>query len=464
MQQQRNSMSALTIHATHPILWREHTKTTLSLALILALALSLGFTGCGDGSHKHPPNAPNDGDDDPGVAGTLDASFGGGVGIVTTPIDHMAFAMAIQNDGKILVAGGGNSGQAATVVRYNTDGSLDTDFGTGGIAALPAGSNELSIANDLAIDGDGKIVVAGIGSNGGFFRVAAARLNSDGSLDTSFGSSGIFYSPFTSNGSYGAQGVAIQDDGKIVLVGETADKFVVVRLTTSGSLDTAGFGGGNGYVTTVIQDYSYACAVAIQDDGKIVVTGKSYRGPVGSWDNYAASVARYNTDGSLDTAGFGNPDGYIIDADLDDPQAMALQNGKIVVAGGALVGSCYQFAMLRFNADGSLDGTFGDTGLVTTPVGEAAANAEAYSIALADDGIVLGGHVSIYPDAWMALARYTADGSLDTTFGSPDGYVLTEIGTSPYPYGLAIDDDGKIVAAGGNGSSPSEYFVARYLP
>lgn len=410
MQQQRNSMSALTIHATHPILWREHTKTTLSLALILALALSLGFTGCGDGSHKHPPNAPNDGDDDPGVAGTLDASFGGGVGIVTTPIDHMAFAMAIQNDGKILVAGGGNSGQAATVVRYNTDGSLDTDFGTGGIAALPAGSNELSIANDLAIDGDGKIVVAGIGSNGGFFRVAAARLNSDGSLDTSFGSSGIFYSPFTSNGSYGAQGVAIQDDGKIV------------------------------------------------------VTGKSYRGPVGSWDNYAASVARYNTDGSLDTAGFGNPDGYIIDADLDDPQAMALQNGKIVVAGGALVGSCYQFAMLRFNADGSLDGTFGDTGLVTTPVGEAAANAEAYSIALADDGIVLGGHVSIYPDAWMALARYTADGSLDTTFGSPDGYVLTEIGTSPYPYGLAIDDDGKIVAAGGNGSSPSEYFVARYLP
>ncbi|MSM38156.1 MAG: hypothetical protein GJT30_00840 [Geobacter sp.] len=391
-----------------------------------------------------------------GTAGALDTTFGG-TGYVTTTIDGIANAIAIQVDGKILVAG---SGTDATVVRYNTDGTLDTGFGTAGIATLPAGSSELSIIKGLALDSNGKIVVAGVGTSGGFFRMAAARLNTDGSLDTTFGASGIFYSPFTSNGSYGAQDVAIQADGKIVLVGETADKFAVVRLNTDGSRDTTGFGSPNGYVTTAIQGYSHAQKVAIQGDGKIVVMGQSF---LSNFTNFAATVARYNTDGTLDTT-FGSPNGYVIDTRLDDPQAMALQSGKIVISGGAIVGPIYQFAMLRFGTDGVSDSTFGTTGLVTTPVGGAGVSGEAYSLALTSgDGIILAGHVSTTP-AQIGVARYSSNGVLDTTFGSPDGYVLTSIGTSPYPYAAIIDGNGKIVIAGGQGSGTASYFVVRYLP
>lgn len=391
-----------------------------------------------------------------GTAGALDTTFGG-TGYVTTTINGIAHAIAMQADGKILVVG---SGTNATLVRYNTDGTLDTGFGTAGIATLPAGSSELSVINGLALDGSGKIVVAGIGTSGGFFRMTAARLNSDGSLDTAFGAGGIFYSPFTSNGSYGAQDVAIQADGKIVLVGETGDKFAVVRLNTDGTSDTSGFGGGSGYVTTVIQAYSHAQKVAIQADGKIVVMGQSYSS---TFTNQAVTIARYNADGTLDTTGFGSPNGYVADTRMNDPQAMALQSGKIVVAGGAIVGPIYQFAMLRFGADGVSDSTFGTTGLVITPVGGAGIDGEAYSLALTGSGIILSGHVSTSP-AQIGVARYSTNGVLDTTFGTPDGYVLTSIGTSPYPYATAIDGNGKIVVAGGQGSGTAAYFVIRYLP
>ena len=391
-----------------------------------------------------------------GTAGNLDTTFGG-TGIVTTTINGIANALAIQVDGKILVAG---SGTDATVVRYNTNGSLDTGFGTGGIATLPAGSSELSVINGMALDSNGKIVVAGIGTSGGFFRMAAARLNSDGSLDTTFGAGGIFYSPFTSNGSYGAQGVAIQADGKIVLAGETADRFAVVRLNTDGTRDTSGFGSPNGYVTTVIQGNSHAQKVAIQADGKIVVMGQSYSS---TFTNFATTLARYNTDGTLDTTGFGSPNGYLIDTRVTGPNAMALQSGKVVVTGGVIAGSIFQFGMLRFNADGGADSTFGNAGLVTTPVGGAGVSCEPYALTLTSSGIILAGRVSTTP-AKIGVARYSSNGVLDTTFGTPDGYVLTTIGTSPYPYATLIDGNGKIVVAGGQGSGTSAYFVTRYLP
>ncbi|RII30479.1 MAG: hypothetical protein CXR30_05700 [Geobacter sp.] len=146
----------------------------------------------------------------------------------------------------------------------------------------------------------------------------------------------------------------------------------------------------------------HAQKVAIQADGKIVVMGQSYSS---TFTNQAATVARYNADGTLDTT-FGSPNGYVTDTRMNDPLAMALQSGKVVVAGGAIVGPIYQFAMLRFGTDGVAD----------------------------------------------------------STFGTPDGYVLTTIGTSPYPYATAIDGNGKIVVAGGQGSGTAAYFVVRYLP
>jgi uncharacterized delta-60 repeat protein/uncharacterized repeat protein (TIGR02543 family) len=391
----------------------------------------------------------------PGAAGDLDTSFGG-TGVVTTPSDGMGYAVAIQGDGKILVAGDG-----ASVVRYEADGDLDLEFGTDGIANLPSGFSSI---RGMAVQGNGKIVVAGIGSSSGY-RMAAARLNSDGGIDGTFGTAGngyVFYSPFTSNGSYGAQGVAIQSDGKIVLAGETSDRFAVVRLTTAGVLDTdatTGFGPGHiGYVTTVIQNYAHANAVAIQDDGKIVVAGQSF---LSDHTNHAASVARYNTDGTLDIAGWGGGLGYIWSTYIPDATALAIQNGRIVVTGGHLVDSHFEFAMIGFAANGWLDNTFGEGGFVTSPIGD---SATAYAMAVSDEGILLAGHAAVGTDHFLAVARYDVNGGLDTTFGSPDGYVFTVIGASPYPYGLAIDSIGRIVVAGGQGMDPSAFFVARYLP
>ena len=427
--------------------------------IVLAVMAVMVLAGCGDSGSSPGDDGPNGGAV-VGEAGDLDITFGG-TGVVTTDIDGMGFALLIQDDGKILVAG---SGDQATLVRYNPDGTLDEDFGTSGIVTLPGGTPSLTIIRALAlqtIGGETKIIVAGVGTSGGFFRMAAARLNpDDGSIDDTFGTAGnghIFYSPFTSNGSYGAQGVAIQDDGNIVLAGETADRFAVVRLTSTGSLDTT-FGAPNGYVTTAIQDYSHASAVAIQDNGNIVVAGQSFRS---DYTNFAASVARYTTDGAIDIAGWGAGLGYILAPFITDPTALVLQNGRIVITGSHLVGSHFEFAMIGFAANGWLDDTFGEGGYVTTPVGD---DATAFAMAVSDDGIMLAGQASVGSDALLAVARYSANGSLDTTFGSPDGYVFTVVGASPYPYGLAIDSIDRIVAAGGQGMSPSAYFVARYLP
>lgn len=388
----------------------------------------------------------------PGEAGSLDTSFGG-TGFVTTVIDGMAEAMVIQDDGKILVAG---SGDDATVVRYNPDGTLDDSFGTGGIVTLPA---DFVKVTDMAIEpgdsDDFRIVLAGIGSSGGTYRMSAARLNANGGLDTSFAGDGIFHSSFTSNGSYGAQGVAIDADRKIVLAGETSGRFAVIRLTTNGDLDTT-FGSPNGWVTTVIQDNSHATAVAIQDDGKIVVAGQSY---LDGFTNFAASIARYNTDGTLDSDEWGA--GYILSTYISEPTALVIRNGRVVIAGGHLSGSFFEFAMLGFDSIGWLDSTFGEGGYVATRIGD---DATPYAMAAGADGIMLAGNTRVGTEARLAVARYSADGELDTIFGSPDGYVLTELGTSPYPYGLALDALGRIVVAGGQGSGTSAYFVVRYMP
>jgi hypothetical protein len=118
--------------------------------------------------------------------------------------------------------------------------------------------------------------------------------------------------------------------------------------------------------------------------------------------------------------------------------------------------------MLGFDANGWLDNSFGDGGFVTTPLGD---SATAYAIALSDDGILLAGRASIGSDAVLAVARYTANGSLDTTFGNANAHEFTEVGASPYAYGLVIQpSDGKIVVAGGQGMGSSSFFVARYLP
>ena len=353
------------------------------------------------------------------LSGSLDTTFGKS-GMVTTPIgsgNAVAHALGIQSDGKIVAAGSSNNigNDDFTLVRYNTDGSFDTTFGTGGIVTTPIGSGN-AVANALGIQSNGMIVVAGyslLSSTENVFTLV--RYKTDGTLDnTGFGAGGIVTTPIGSVGDY-ALALGIQSDGKIVVAGYsfniTTNKydFALVRYNTNGNLD-AGFGTG-GKVTTPIGSGSVndqADALGIQSDGKIVVAGYYHNGS----NNYFIALVRYNTNGSLDTTfnttgivttSIGS--GSTID---DEAHALVIQSdGKIVVAGSSYdnTRSKYDFALVRYNTNGSLDTTFNATGIVTTPIG----SSDDFALALgiqSNGRIVVAGYSLIGSNDDFSLVRY----------------------------------------------------------
>jgi uncharacterized delta-60 repeat protein len=402
-------------------------------------------------------------------AGDLDLGFGTG-GKVTTDFSggDRATAVVLQSDGKIVLAGFDGSGDFA-LARYNADGSLDTTFGSGGKVTTDfAGGNDS--ANAVALQSDGKIIVAGTTYTGvGAADFALARYNADGSLDTRFGSGGKVTTDFSRRTDH-AQAVAIQSDGKIVVAGQSYtvgkkgyngdDEFALARYNADGSLDT-GFGSRGKVLTSIGSGASDAFGVALQGDGKIVVAGRA----IGSSQSMDIAVARYTAGGSLDTT-FGSGGTVLTDFAGYGDQALgvALQgDGKIVAAGETNPGSSYDdFALVRYTTTGSLDTTFGSGGKVTTDF--AGYYDRAYSVAIQSDGeIVAAGRGGGAAD--FALARYTTSGSLDTGFGS-GGKVTTDFaGSDDKAFGVAIQSDGKIVAAGYARSSTGydDFALARYL-
>ena len=388
--------------------------------------------------------------------GSLDISFGSN-GIVTTPIGpgiDYAESVAIQSDGKIVVAGvtQGNNDWDFALARYNSDGSLDNTFGSNGIVVTQIGSS-YNYAYSLAIQSDGKIVVAGDSYNGINYDFAVVRYNSDGSLDNTFGSNGIVTTEFGSDDS--GNSVAIQPDGKIVVAGfshQGNDDFAVARYNIDGSLDNSF--DSDGKVTTPIGSDDYAYGVAIQPDGKIVVSG---RAKINNQRDYA--VVRYNSDGSLDNTF--DSDGKVttpIGSGEDWGSSVALlSDGKILVSGYSENGSSGDFAIVRYNSDGSLDDGFSSDGIVTTPVGSV--SAEAVGIVIqSDNKIVIAGTYNYGNGTKFAAARYNNDGLLDNTFGS-NGIVTTQIGGGSGSVCLALQSNGKIVAAG---ASDHAFAVVRY--
>ena len=387
-------------------------------------------------------------------------------GITTTAVgsgDDTANAVAVQPDGKIVAAGYSSNGtdNDFAVVRYNADGTLDTGFSSDGKVTTAVGSGE-DEAGAVALQADGKIVAAGSSNNGSDQDFALVRYNADGSLHTGFGTGGKVTTAIGS-GNDGASAVALQSDGKIVAAGYshngTDNDFAVVRYNADGTLDT-GFGTG-GKVTTAVGSSSIDLvhSVAVQSDGKIVAAG--YSG-----NDFA--VVRYNADGTLDTGfGTGGKVTTAVGSNDDEARSVAVQSdGKIVLAGYSNNGSDWDFAVVRYNADGSLDTGFGAGGVVTTAVGsgDAVGDADdsAYSVAVQADGkIVASGNGGNY----FAVVRYNADGSLDTGFGA-NGAATTVIGSGGAAYAAAIQpDDNKIVLAGySNNATDRDFAVARYLP
>jgi len=400
--------------------------------------------------------------------GTLDTSFSGD-GRQTTPFGFSSLAaVAIQDDGKIVVVGGtGGEGRAKdfALARYNPNGSLDTTFSGDGQQRTDFGGSDGAEA--VVLQDDGKIIAAG--AYGGSGRFALARYNLNGNLDPSFSGDGRVVTTF---GSGGARGVALQPDGKIVAVGGTggsrdAQDFGLARYNTNGSLDTSF--SGNGLQNTNIEDVDAANGVAIQDDGKIVAVGHADLLTVDSPDFPVSgdfAITRYNTDGSLDTSfsGNGKQATDFFGVGFDSAAAVALQgDGGIVAVGQAHLGGGTDFGLARYDTDGSLDPGFSGDGKQTTGFGGIGDRAN--GVAIQDDGKIVavghaGGDGSDAPGDF-ALARYNPDGSLDHSFSS-DGRQTTDFGGNDEALDVALQSDGKIVVVGRGGRDG--FALARYNP
>ncbi|MGD0987090.1 MAG: delta-60 repeat domain-containing protein [Candidatus Sulfotelmatobacter sp.] len=381
-------------------------------------------------------------------AGSLDPTFGSS-GIAATP-GTTAAAAALQRDGKIVVAGGASNG--STVLRYNTNGTLDSTFGTGGQVILSASS-----AFAVAIQSDGKILVAAPDEFGSEFVLAIFRLNTNGSLDTSFGSKGVATITATTQFFAPANGtIALLAGGKILVVAQSASLGAEVfeRLLSNGTPDSSF--GTNGTAALV----NAGQMLALQPGGEILVLAGLF--PQGG------AVSRYETNGSVDAsfggagqaAGFGNGGAMAV---IDSSSEFVVA-GSLVTPPLSLQGNTTGFLLVRYKSNGNIDTTFGTNGVTTTPFPGNLFSAAA-AVALQSNGdTVAGGSTAAAPNnpknSDFALARYTASGTLDTTFGT-NGLVTTTIGTDGSAINtLLIQSDGKILAFGNSSAGAT---IARYL-
>jgi len=405
------------------------------------------------------------------AAGGLDPAFGTG-GLVTTSFpgwDGAIQAVTTQSDGKIVAAGWVRESLAFpppmsfVVARYNPDGTLDSSFAAGGVATTKVGSS--SAANAVAIQADGKIVAGGFTWD--FPRTfALARFTPDGALDATFGSGGKVITNVGFNTEI--KDIALQTDGKLVVGGANGDagdarNFIVTRYLSNGSLDTT-FGSGGTAFTNFFGRGGMAERIVIQPDGKIVEVGSA--GLV-SYPFDALALVRFNADGTLDTT-FGTAGKVTTSGEGggSGSDVLVQPDGKLVAAGAFRTNTGHAgFGLARYNIDGSPDTSFGTGGAIFTDFGNSGAGVEAVSSDVSGRIVAAGTWVTPSIFGQFAVARYAEDGSLDTSFGS-GGKVTTDFGGASANLNAAvIQADGNIVA-GGVVSGPSglaAFGLARYL-
>jgi uncharacterized delta-60 repeat protein len=357
-------------------------------------------------------------------SGQLDDQFSSD-GLASAPVgtgDDTAAALAEQDDGKLVVVGAADTGDGTSdlaIARFNEDGTLDPGFdgdsGSGNgvvtIASAPGGDSDI-YANDVAIQADGKIVVAGAAdmdtTDAEDYDMVVARLNTDGTLDdtadadtmVSFDTDGIATTDFTGAGGFdGANAVAIQDNGLIVAAGDaspdTGDSDAgFARYTTQGLLDgtfDGDAGNGNGKVLVDFAGSSdSAIDLTIQEDG-LLLAAAAAGGSVGVTRLQSAGGALDDAlagDGTV-VSSFGSGTSSAVVEAVDVPS-----DGRIVVTGTATVGTNVDFAFARYMPDGALDDDFGGDGTVTR--GESSTIADrAHGAALTDeDKIVAAGFMA----------------------------------------------------------------------
>jgi uncharacterized delta-60 repeat protein len=396
--------------------------------------------------------------------GKLDPTFSGD-GKQTTAFNGYSWARAtvLQPDGKIVAVGEDFDPDAVArrdfaLARYNPNGSLDTSFSGDGKQKTHFGPRD-ETATGVALQPNGKLVVVGIADTTGLngTNIALARYNPNGSLDPTFSGDGKQRTSF--GGRYTeAHGVALQADGKIVVVGRrciiqptgdcSAFDFAVARYNPNGSLDHSF--SGDGMQTTDFGGYLDLARAVVLQGAKILVVGA---GDDGDGDSDFA-LARYNPNGSLDTS-FAD-DGRQLTFGLTAANAVALQdNGTIVAAGeGPAPFGASDPALARYGPNGALDSTFSGDGKQTTDF--SGFENWASGVGVQGDGKIVA--VGSGADNF-ALTRYHPNGSLDATF-SGDGKQTTDFGGNDAAYALALQPNGRIVAVG---TTYNRFALARYL-
>ena len=404
-------------------------------------------------------------------ADVLDTTFGSG-GRVFTPFEGQNVdersQMALQADGKIVVSGSVRTGfttRRICLLRYNSNGTLDTSFGNGGkiITDLPR-TEDYSSA--IAVQPDGKIVVAGytadVGSKLTVYDLAVLRYNTNGSPDTGFGIGGVKIMDFQNFEFF--NDMVIQPDGKIVAAGRIGTDAGVVRLNIDGSLDNSFH--QDGVAATPFPEFqSYVVNnVALTPDGKIVISGtESFK----TW-----FMVRHNADGSLDTSfdGDGKVTTAIAPTGARDSDLILQSDGKAIIAGHtqpAINANKSNITLARYNPNGSLDTSFDGDGIVIKHPGDPNLNDEGADIALQGDGkiVVLGNLNKVpfsgTPHALWAILRFNTDGSLDTSFDGDGVATAAASGTEDIASALFIQPDGKFLVSGKTGN-PSVFAVLRF--
>jgi uncharacterized delta-60 repeat protein len=396
--------------------------------------------------------------------GALDATFNGN-GTVKTALpntDAAGTAVVVQTDGKIVVAASGTG--ASALIRYRTDGTLDTTFGSAatGIVFLKAlgRAGDISGVSALAQQADGMLVVAGSGHPGAVFTFAVARLTSEGTLDSGFNGTGFVHTSIGVDDR--AHALAVQPDGRIVVVGSTrndtgASAFAVVRYDSNGSLD-ASFGTDGKVRTFIGLSADSANAVRILPDGRVVVAGTAGDPSIVSFFITYVALVRYTASGALDTTFNGT--GRVLDsipalATYNTGEFLAIQGDGKVLVGGSNNG---RGGMLRFLGDGSLDSAFGMSGKVVT---SGDSSDQLYALRARADGSLLAAGTSNSTN--LAVVSYGADGQLawsrtfegdygaraSTVFEQPDGKIV--IAGSRSFYGLSV------IRLTGDGSSDTTF-------
>lgn len=384
----------------------------------------------------------------------VDISFGTDSKVITDVIGPIDFAgdevrdLITQSDGKIVAAGTCYNGSLYTndfcLARYESNGGLDSSFGTGGTVITDLGS--VDYLRGAVIQSDGKILAAGGSCSGGDCDLALARYNTDGTLDTAFGIDGNGIVITDIGGNENIMDIALLSSGKILVVGGT----FLAQYTSAGLLD-ATFGTAGIIIDSTISQMTYVRGLSIQSDGKIVVGGSA--GSTGG----DFMLARYTASGTLDTTFDNDGKAYTDFGGTDHAEAITIAaDGKIILAGWSLSTNYYNFALARYNTDGSLDTTFDSDGKVTTDFG-GMSSASSYAISVQTDGkIAAVGTISYLNDndkpSDFALARYDNNGTLDVTFGENGLSTVDFNNSTDVGYTLSIQSDGKIVAAGVSGA------------